>query len=260
MDAHLLESAAPDRYRFHDLLRVYAAERAAADLPAARTRRRDRPPAHLVHAHRRRRRHGRLAASATTCRWTSPTTTSPPLSFTSAEDALAWYDSERANLVAATRQAAASGLHEIAWRLPAPLFIVFNSRGNWADCIATHRIALDSARHAGNRQGEAWVLNNLGDALGRHREPEGIGHLEQALAIRREIGDRIGRGAGGQQPRRRLPAARPDGRGARPAAAGPGAEPGGRLPVRRRRCSGQPGRDSAGRQPCRVLQLLFSGL
>ena len=32
VDTHLLESTAPDRYRFHDLLRVYAAERAEADL------------------------------------------------------------------------------------------------------------------------------------------------------------------------------------------------------------------------------------
>src|SRR5271166_5584661 len=35
VDTHLLESKAPDRYRFHDLLRVYASERAAADLPTA---------------------------------------------------------------------------------------------------------------------------------------------------------------------------------------------------------------------------------
>ena len=35
VDTHLLESVATDRYRFHDLLRVYAAERAEDDLPAA---------------------------------------------------------------------------------------------------------------------------------------------------------------------------------------------------------------------------------
>src|SRR5208337_1393608 len=34
VDTHLLESTAPGRYKFHDLLRVYASERAAADLPA----------------------------------------------------------------------------------------------------------------------------------------------------------------------------------------------------------------------------------
>ncbi len=45
VDTHLLESVAPDRYRFHDLLRVYAAERAADDLPRGRARRRGHPPA-----------------------------------------------------------------------------------------------------------------------------------------------------------------------------------------------------------------------
>ena len=62
MDARLLESTSPDRYKFHDLLRVYASERAVADLsePA-----RDAAIARLlelVHAHRRRGRHGGLAA------------------------------------------------------------------------------------------------------------------------------------------------------------------------------------------------------
>jgi tetratricopeptide (TPR) repeat protein len=115
-----------------------------------------------------------------------------PLAFTGADDALAWYDSERANIVAATRQAAAHGLHEIAWRLPAPLFGLFNSRGNWTDLIATHRIALESARQAGNRPGEAWILNTLGEALGITGDTEAIRFLEQSLEIRREIGDSRG--------------------------------------------------------------------
>jgi tetratricopeptide (TPR) repeat protein len=115
-----------------------------------------------------------------------------PITFATAEDALAWYDAERVNVVTATRQAAQTGLHDIAWRLPAPLFQIFNSRGNWADCIATHRTALESARLAGNRRGEAWVLNNLGDALCATGDPEGIGYLERSVEIRREVGDRMG--------------------------------------------------------------------
>ena len=191
VDAHLLESTSPDRYKFHDLLRVYSSERAVADLSGPD---RDAAIGRLLGWYMRT---ADAAASAVLpYRYNSPLQASaadpPPLSFAGAEDALAWYDSERANMVAATRQASSSGLHEIAWRLPAPLFIVFNSRHNWADCIATHRIALDSARQAGNRQGEAWILNNLGDALGRIGDSEGIGHLEQALAIRHEIGDRAG--------------------------------------------------------------------
>jgi tetratricopeptide (TPR) repeat protein len=191
VDTHLLESVATDRYRFHDLLRVYAAERAADDLLAAE---RDAAVTRLLEWYLR------AADAAATAvlphRYNIPLesagTADPPPGFADAEEALSWYDSERANLVTATRQAAASGRHEIAWRLPAPLFTIFNSRGNWADCIATSRIALESARQAGNRQGEAWILNTLGDALGQIRQSEGIDCLERSLAIRREIGDRMG--------------------------------------------------------------------
>ena len=192
VDTHLLESRAPGRYRFHDLLRVYAAERAEADLPPGE---RSAAVGRLLGWYMRTA--DAVASAVYPHRYNIPLDASAeddvsPLSFTTAEDALAWYDSERANLVAATRQAASSGLHDIAWRLPTPLFMIFESRGNWADSIATHRIALDSARRAGNRQAEAWVLNNLGDALGVTGHPEGIGHLEQSLGIRREIGDQMG--------------------------------------------------------------------
>ena len=52
--------------------------------------------------------------------------------------------------------------------------------------------AEDSARRAGNRRGEAWILNSLGYALGITGDSSGIGCLEQALEIRRETGDRMG--------------------------------------------------------------------
>src|SRR6478736_6514088 len=190
VDTHLLESVTTDRYRFHDLLRVYAAERAEADLPAAE---RDAAVTRLLTWYMRTAEAAATAVSPHRYNIPlEPAADSAPLAFADVDDALAWYDSERANLVAATRQAAGSGLDEVAWRLPAPLFTMFNRRGNWADCIATHRVALESARRAGHRPGEAWVLNNLGEALGFTRETEGITHLEQALMIRREIGDRKG--------------------------------------------------------------------
>jgi tetratricopeptide (TPR) repeat protein len=191
VDTHLLESVATDRYRFHDLLRVYAAGRAEDDEPAAE---RDAAITRLLTWYMRTA--DAAAAAVSPHRYNivlDPAGTDPPpLAFAGVDDALAWYDSERANLVAATRQAAGSGLDEVAWRLPAPLFTMFNRRGNWADCIATHRVALESARRAGHRPGEAWVLNNLGEALGFTRETEGIAHLEQALMIRRETGDHKG--------------------------------------------------------------------
>ncbi len=191
VDARLLESTSADRYKFHDLLRVYAAERAMAEESET-----DRVTA----VGRLLRWYMRTSDAAATAvaphRYNVPLEPAgadpAPLAFAGAGDALSWYDSERVNLVAATRQASSSGLHDVAWRLPAPLFVVFQSRNNWVDCISTHRIALDSARRLGDRQGEAWVLNNLGYALGITGDSDSIGCLEQALSIRREIGDRIG--------------------------------------------------------------------
>jgi tetratricopeptide (TPR) repeat protein len=182
---------ATDRYRFHDLLRVYAAGRAEDDEPSVE---RDAAITRLLTWYMRTS--DAAATAVLPHRYDIPLepvgNDPPPVGFADAEEALSWYDGERANIVAATRQASASGRHEIAWRLPVPLFIIFNSRGNWADCIATNRIALESARRVGNRQGEAWILNTLGDALGQTRQSEGIDCLERSLAIRREIGDRMG--------------------------------------------------------------------
>ncbi len=187
VDAHLLESPEPDWYRFHDLLRVYATERARADESqeerAAAAERLLRwylhtadGAAHVVAPHRY---HLPLQAQSEVApRW-----------FETSEEALDWYDSERENIVVATRQAAQASLHDVAWRLPAGLFPIFNRRDNWADAIATHRVAVESAVLAGNRPGEGWARNNLGFALARLRDPEAFGHLNQALAIRHELGD-----------------------------------------------------------------------
>jgi DNA-binding SARP family transcriptional activator/predicted negative regulator of RcsB-dependent stress response len=191
VDAHLLESKTPDRYKFHDLLRVYSSERAVSDLPSD-----DRQSAVKRLLAWYMRTADTAATRVSPYRYDiplEPAADAPSaLAFATSKDALDWYDSERVNIVIGTRQAAACGLHDIAWRLPAPLLNIFDSRGNWSDCITSHRIALDSARQAGNRQGEAWVLNTLGEALGRTSDNEGISYIEQAIAIRREIGDRRG--------------------------------------------------------------------
>jgi len=195
VDAHLLESPEPDWYRLHDLLRVYATERARAEEPederAAAVRRLLRwylytadGAAHAVAPHRT---HIPLDAAAD-----GAAAQSGAVRFEAGDEALEWYDSERANIVAATRQAAQAGLHDIAWRLPAGLFAVFSRRVNWPDVVVTHRVAIGSAMLAGSRPGEAWVRNNLGYALAKIRDPEATGHLEQALAIRRDLGDRTG--------------------------------------------------------------------
>jgi DNA-binding SARP family transcriptional activator len=188
VDASLLESPEPDWYQLHDLLRLFAAERAQAEeTPEARLEAVTRllqwylatatAAADLISPYRYR-----IAAEESSA-------AGPP---GSVQDALAWYDKERANLIAATRQAAAIGLHDVAWRLPTAVNPYFSRRQDWADCVTIHRIAVDSARSCGSRPGEAWAEQVLGQALAQLREREAFPCLERALAIRRELGDLSG--------------------------------------------------------------------
>jgi DNA-binding SARP family transcriptional activator len=184
VDANLLESPAPDRYRFHDLLRVYATERAQSEEPGPA---RDAAVSRLLRWYL-----GTAEAVADTIsprRYRVPYPAPLGVTCQAPEDVFAWYDDERMNVKSAIRQAAAAGLHDIAWRLATALFPVFNRRGNWTDCIAVHRIAVSSARAAGNRRGEACALQNLGAALARMRDAESLGYLEEALVIRSGIRD-----------------------------------------------------------------------
>jgi DNA-binding SARP family transcriptional activator/tetratricopeptide (TPR) repeat protein len=191
IDASLLESPAPDRYQFHDLLRAYAAQRARADEPA---------PALADAVHRVLSWYLQTADAAASALSPSrnpvplgpPDPGSEPAAFATADEALSWSEVERANLVAATRQAAGQGLHDIAWKLPVAAMITFELSGHRAEWITTHRIALTSARALGDRLGEARVLNNLGMVLGEQRADSAIECFEQALVIFREIDDRRG--------------------------------------------------------------------
>jgi DNA-binding SARP family transcriptional activator len=191
VDVNLLESPAADVYRFHDLLKVYAMERAQSEETQGA---REAAVSRLLWWYL-----NTAQAAADTIsprRYQVPreaaVRTPAPLNFAGLDEALAWYDAERGNLVAAARQAADANLHEIAWRLPPTLFPALNRRSNWADCVTANRVAVESARKAADRAGEAWALTFLGFALAKLRDREAFGHLEQALALRKELGDTQG--------------------------------------------------------------------
>jgi tetratricopeptide (TPR) repeat protein len=191
VDAHLVESPVPDVYRFHDLLRVYAAERCQIEEPAQ-----DRQDA------LRRILSWYLHTTEATARIISPhhirvpvgdpEPGTRPLDFGSLEEALDWCEAERPNLLAATQQAADSGLHDIAWRLAAAAMSFFYRRSHWEDWGSTHEVGLSSAREMGDQLAEAWMLHNLGMAYGAQNMPESVPCFEQAVAIYREIGDGLG--------------------------------------------------------------------
>ncbi|MFD7685503.1 BTAD domain-containing putative transcriptional regulator [Streptomyces sp. NPDC059781] len=193
--AHLLTEHFPGRCTLHDLLRVYAAERARAEETA---RERDAAVERLLtwylhtadatypHITPNRRRIP-LEPLPDGCR---------PLVFTTREEALEWCETERPNLVGAVHQAAGSGQPGIAWRLPAVLWGFFYLRSHTHEWLDTATTGLAAARAAHDRKGEAQALADRSAALrDSGRLEEAIGPLREAMAIFRDLGNAAGRTA-----------------------------------------------------------------
>jgi DNA-binding SARP family transcriptional activator/tetratricopeptide (TPR) repeat protein len=191
VDAHLLESPAPDWYSFHDLLRAYAGERAQAQEGAETV---NDAVARILDWYLRTAD----AAAAVILPYRDRVPLDPAdlavsaPHFESIDAALSWSSQERANLVAATRQAAAVARHDVAWKLSVAAMAGFELHGYRSEWSATSTVALSSARLAHDRYGEAWVLNNIAMLLSTQQAEGAIAHFEQAMAIRAEIDDRHG--------------------------------------------------------------------
>ena len=190
---HLLEGLGNDRYRMHDLLRVYAAEQAADEEPEAeRTlalRRMVDWYLHNVYA----------ANHALAPQRHDPALEKSEFAIDIADfdydSALEWCEIEMSNIVMATRTAVAVGEYvavlEAARRLvqlPAPAQTL-EPLGRLARGRRRGRAARRRTRY-----GEAWVLNNLAHRLPRAaqgRRGEGR-RSRRRWRIRTEIGDRVG--------------------------------------------------------------------
>jgi tetratricopeptide (TPR) repeat protein len=97
--------------------------------------------------------------------------------------AMEWFDSERANLVAAIQQAAGAGRDMMAWKIPAAMWGYFYLRKPWTDWILSHEAGLAAARRSEDLYGQAWMLYSLGTAhwsQGQHEQA--IEYYEASLA------------------------------------------------------------------------------
>jgi tetratricopeptide (TPR) repeat protein len=194
-EAHLLEEAARDRFRLHDLLRVYAAERAAELPERERAGAVERVLSWYLHTAETAVRVFSPMRLRVPLDPPAPGVVGAPIAFTGPAPALGWCTAERANLIAATRQAEQSGHYVTAWKLPAVLWDFFTLHGHWSDWLDSHEVGLAAARQVGDKHGEAWLENNLGSAYrGMGRFEEAIGHFQRSLDISAEIGNRPGEG------------------------------------------------------------------
>ncbi|MBP2330432.1 tetratricopeptide (TPR) repeat protein [Kibdelosporangium banguiense] len=190
--AHLLQVNGPHRYRFHDLLRVYAAHCAENDESET-----DRQAA----LHRLFTWYAysiEAAAQVITPHFSRiPISVAEPVApapdFPDRLTALHWCDSEQANLVAAVQQAADVGEHTLAWQMPVGLFAFCLVRRPLADWVTTHLVGLASVRHDGDRLAEVWLQNSIALAYRDLRQYDSaLEYFQLALAGWRAEGVRWG--------------------------------------------------------------------
>jgi transcriptional regulator with XRE-family HTH domain/tetratricopeptide (TPR) repeat protein len=202
-DAQLLELAAvgptgASRYRFHDLVRLYARERSAAeDGPQERTAAMARVAAGWLALAEQADARLPVTANVVTfggaARWLFPRGLVERL----LADPLAWFELERANLLATVELAAAAGLEEPAWELVGCLTSFFLLRSYWASLDAVQERALAACQQAANRRGEAAILCARGGHLTEAGHStisltEGEVMLTRALAIFQDLDDQRG--------------------------------------------------------------------
>ncbi|MEV1243877.1 BTAD domain-containing putative transcriptional regulator [Nonomuraea sp. NPDC049750] len=177
--ARLLEAAGRGRYRFHDLIRLYAREQATRELSEPERA-----------AALRRGLHHYLATVNTATQRVHPQVQEPSYQaeqlgvvFASTREVSEWTETERDNLLAVAHQAAESADPDTAIGLALGLHMPFNYRG-WVTHLAdVHRNAVEVAARRGDWAGQAQAESYLGWVYrDQGRYEQAIDHLERAVA------------------------------------------------------------------------------
>jgi DNA-binding SARP family transcriptional activator/tetratricopeptide (TPR) repeat protein len=189
--ASLLTEDSAGRFGCHELLRAYAAERAAADETAdEREAARCRMLDHYVRTAR--------AGSARLYPGRRQVLAPPgkpnvmPEEFASYEGVLAWFGAENRVLGAIYAMAAESGRDDYCWTLAWYWSPILLRRGQMPEVAALQRTALVCALRLRDPVALAHVHYELGHVSGRLGDfAEGQAHLSQALNLFTTLGDRV---------------------------------------------------------------------
>ncbi|TVP69076.1 MAG: tetratricopeptide repeat protein [Leptolyngbya sp. LCM1.Bin17] len=197
VDAQLVEALHEGRYQLHDLVRLFAQEKLDdVSTPEERQEAKLRVMQwyweqanfweNTLNSSRRRQLAQSLKEQDET--WATEALEQQLLL-----KGLAWFEQERTNVLSAVEWAYQAQAWSQVISFVVNLVPFFSARSYWNDWVKTHQWALEAARQAGDQQGEAQTLNNLGNVYrAQGRWAEAIELYQQSLAGDRELGDRHG--------------------------------------------------------------------
>lgn len=186
LTANLLEEIRADRYRFHDLIRLHAAEMAQPEEQTEGLRRvldwyldSATEAGHVVTPHRHGLRRDIEYVPVERIR------------FDGHADALEWLDRERVNLFAAARVAFEHGMRTMTWQLADAMWGLFLFRTHYHDWMQFDLLAVEATQDGPDQAAEAEAQDRLGllfHALGRN--DEALEHMGRAAELWRALGER----------------------------------------------------------------------
>ncbi len=186
LDAGLLTASHGDRYRFHDLLRLYAgARRRAEDGDEASAAAKARLRAWL------------LDTTVLAGRWYEPDHGAPPpapgrlVDLDDREQAMRWLKTEGDNWLAAFREAAEAGEHAKVVEVADATMWFSDHWVSWGHWVEVYGRAAEAAAALGDPVREAGHRNSLAGAywVGERDHDKAVGEARHALAIAEKCGD-----------------------------------------------------------------------
>ncbi|WP_433234968.1 helix-turn-helix domain-containing protein [Streptosporangium sp. CA-135522] len=186
VDLGLLQSPYPGRYRFHDLVRLFARARLSEEEPVVAQRQA-----------RRRMDDWLLEVATVAGRWFEPDYGAPPqdwsslVELNSSQEAQEWLQSESEAWLAALRQAARVGEHVRVVEVAEAMHWFSDLWMHWGHWPEVFDLSATAARAMGDRTQEAVHLNYLSWARtycqARYGEAEAT--ALRALELARDVGD-----------------------------------------------------------------------
>jgi len=190
-DNHLITEPQAGRYLLHDLLREYARALADGDDDTESQAAVGRVVSYYAHV--------AADASKHIATWTTaggrPPPGSPPAHvprLATPQEAAAWLEAERSNLFV-TVSSVAETLPQHAVAIATAMGGFLRASGRWDQAAAQYQTALNAARRAGDRPGQAGALDELGllqQLTGDYAAATAT--LAQAVALYAELGDQRG--------------------------------------------------------------------
>jgi DNA-binding SARP family transcriptional activator/Tfp pilus assembly protein PilF len=188
-EANLVFEHAPGRYGFHDLLRAYAMELArAVDSESGRREALQRLTDHYMHTAHTAAMLVSPYLDAISLEPAHDSVTTETL--TNRDQALAWFTTEYAVLLATINTAANAEFDAYICHVAWALLPFLDLRGYWQDWAAVQQAALKAADRLGDRSEQAAAHRNLAGAYLRlMRHDDTHRHLQYALDLYVELGD-----------------------------------------------------------------------